>query len=109
LKKFIIALCLVLIVPVVTFAATRCIAIEVTDSNLAVSGNGADITYKIAITDPTMAPVFQGAIIDFVTANMTNTDTLTTFATKVKNAMQVRAGQSGFTCGTYVLPSYAVN
>jgi hypothetical protein len=86
--------------------ATRGIAVREVECNLAVSGNGADITYQIAITDPTMPPIFQGAIIDFVTINMTNTDTIATYFAKLKAAIQARAQQDGYTVTVFVTPSY---
>jgi len=88
--------------------ATRGIAVREVECNLAVSGNGADITYQIAITDPAMPPSFQGAIIDQITVNLTNTDTITSFETKVKNAIQAVANAKGFTVATFVIPTYKV-
>lgn len=88
--------------------ATRGIAVRELDCNLSVSGNGCDITYQIAITDPTMPPSFMGAIIDQVTVNLTNTDTLTQFETKLKNAIQSVANANGYTCSVFVIPTYKV-
>lgn len=108
MKKLLLAFLIVLVLSVPAFAATRGIALQIVDSNLAVSGNGTDVTYQIAITDPAMAPVYQGAIIDRVTVNLTNTDTATSFTTKLKNAIQARAQQDGFTVTVFVLPSFTV-
>jgi hypothetical protein len=88
--------------------ATRGIAVKELECNLSVSGNGCDISYEIAITDPNMKPVYQGAIIDTVTVNLTNTDTLAQFETKLKNAIQARAAQDGFTVSVFVIPTYKV-
>ena len=88
--------------------ATRGIAVRELECNLSVSGNGCDISYQIAIMDPAMPPVYQGAIIDTVTVNLTNTDTLTQFETKLKNAIQSVANANGFTVATFVIPTYKV-
>lgn len=88
--------------------ATRGVCVRETECNLAVSGDGCDITYQIAITDPAMPPVFMGAIIDFIKVNMTSTDTITSYETKLKNAMQAIANANGFTIATFVIPTYKV-
>lgn len=88
--------------------ATRGICVRETECNLAVSGNGADITYQVAITDPAMPPVFMGAIIAEIKVNLTSTDTITSYENKIKAAMQAIANANGFTISTYVLPTYKV-
>lgn len=88
--------------------ATRGIAVREIECNLAVGNNGCDITYQIAITDPTMPPVYMGAIIDEVKVNLTNTDTLAQFETKLKNAINARAQQDGYTVTIFVIPTYKI-